>query len=298
MRTWAKGFDAVPVPGGEVINVYDKLGTITIPNKEIPVYLYGILLGLTIQISTAGQTLDIEVEINSSDLGLYQERFHLKTNQSDPIGTNTQWVIVKSEFLPVLLRGKTNNKKIDVHISVSATVTGLIDGYCSAIFGDIAPDALPEDYKQELMMGYESKVRSLGRIEQDAALAHGTANADVTDTAIPIPSKASELVGLIGNLSPNAPTASEEVASQFTFESGSISDFAPQEYPGALSYIPTLGTVVGGAASGEKRYYPVRFPLPQTNFDMTVKSRNILALTTAPNTQQGAKFRTPVPAVG
>jgi len=292
MRTWSKALSAAPVAGGKTQGTYSKIGSITIPNKDVSLYLYGILISVTRQAVTAGETLGVELELNSSDLGLYQERYVLENFQSgDPIATNTQSVVYRSEFVPVYSNETVNNKQIDIHLSVSATVTNNLVAFASAIFGDTPLDQVDSSYLDELKNGFRSNVRALGRLEQDAAKAHGTANADVSLTSISIPGKAQELVGLMAAAQLNAPTAGEEGLFQFSFESGDIQGFAPQEYPACISYDPPLGTVVGGAKREDIRYYPVRFPLPQSNFDMTVKSRSVIALTNAPNTKQAVKYR-------
>lgn len=292
MRTWSKSLSAAPVAGGKTQGTYSKIGSITIPNKDVPLYLYGILIAGVRQAITAGENLAVELELNSSDLGLYQERFSLENFVSgDPIATNSQSVVYESEFVPVYTNETVNNKQIDIHLSVSATISNDLVAFVSAIFGDVPIDQADPAYIDELKNGFRSNVRALGRLEQDAAKAHGTANADVSLTSISVPGKANELVGLLAVGQLNAPTAGEEGLFQFSFESGDIQGFPPQEYPACVSYDPPLGTVVGGAPKEPIRYYPVRFPLPRSNFDMTVKSRSVIALTNAPNTKQAVKYR-------
>jgi len=292
MRTWSKALNSSPVAGGKTQGTYSQIGSITIPNKDMPLYLYGILISVARQAVTAGEGLGVELELNSSDLGLYQERYVLENfNSGDPVATNTQSVVYKSEFVPVYSSETVNNKQIDIHLSVSATISDDLVAFVSAIFGDVPIDQADPNYLDELKNGFRSDVRALGRLEQDPGKAHGTANADVSLTSISVPGKAKELVGLLAVGQLNAPTAGEEGLFQFSFESGDIQGFAPQEYPACISYDPPLGTVVGGAEREDIRYYPVRFPLPQSNFDMTVKSRSVIALTNAPNTKQAVKYR-------
>lgn len=293
-KTWAKGFDTAPSAGGKTAGTFSKIGTITVPNKREPVYMYGLLVLVGAQIVTAGESGLPELELNSSDLGLFKERFVLpEFGFTDPIATNTQAIPVSSKFIGLAFEDPVNNKDLDVHLSSAATMTGDWDMHAAIIFGNKPISQVPDDYLDELKNQFTSNVRSLGRIEDDAAKAVGSADTDIPLTGIEIINKATQLVALVPHVVPNAPTASEEVVTRHTFESGDITDFAPQEYPSIVGYHPSLGTIVGGAkGTTMARGYPVRFPLPQTKFTMGVKAQNVIVLSNAPDFAHGAKFRT------
>lgn len=292
-KTWAKGFDDAPAAGGKTKGIFSKIGTITVPNKKEPIYMYGILILVGTQAITAGESGHPQIEVSSSDLGLFEERFDLpEFSFADPIGTQSLGFFLSSKFIALPVEIPVNNLALDIALSSGATMTADWDMQASIIFGNMPFDALPEDYLAEIMDNFTAKVRSLGRVNADAAKAIAAADTDVTLSGLAVPQKAIELVALTGSVLPNAPTTIEEVISRFTYESGDISDFAPQEYPACLVYYADLfGTLVGGTAHGEGRSYPVRFPLPGTAFTMGVKVQNVIALTVAPDVSQGMRFR-------
>jgi len=296
-KTYAKSFSAAPVAGGKTINTYEKLGTIKIPRKRAPVYLYGFLYLIVAEAQVAGESGGFKIKMTSADeINIVDEEWE-GAAFSDPIATNSQFVKFSSGFIPITAKSQgnyipVNNKSIDISVaSAFQTMTADWTGYVSAIFGTLSPSQLPADYIDELKNGFTSSSQGYGRTGEDAAEAHSTANSDVTLSGISLNSKARELIGVLGDQLPNAPTASEELVGLTSFESGSIEDFSPQEYPDVFGYNPTLGTVVGGAVGSHTKYYPVRFPLPATEFTMTVKHRNVIALTNAPDVRYGVRYR-------
>ena len=295
LKTWAKALSA-PTAGGKTNGTFDDVGTIQIPNKKDPVYLYGLLVLAVGQAVVAGESGIPYLQIDSEDLGINKAKFVLeKLGFTDPIATNTQMVAVPSQFVPVRYDGPVNNAKLDIAISGGTTMTNDWEIEVSAIFGNVPIDQLSSvdpAYLDELVDNFTAKVRGQGKLEDDPAKSFGTANEDQTLTAVEIKSVAKELIALFGMVLPNAPTPGEEIVSRFSYKSGDIEGFEPQEYPACVGFNPTLGTVVGGAQGTDKaRYYPIRFPLPGSAFDLQVQARNAVALTNAPNTIQAIKYR-------
>lgn len=292
LKTWSKGFDAAPAAGGKTISVFDLIGTITIPNKKEPLYMYGILALIIAQAQTAGESGHPVLQIDSSDLGLIKERFNFpEFGFIDPIATNSQAIPVKSQFMAIPIDKKVNNQAIDISLSSNTTMTADWNAHVSVVFGNQPLSSLPKDYLEELKNNFTAAARGLGRVNKDAAAAVASADTDITLSGIAIPNKAKGLVSLTAHTLPNAPTAAEEVCTRHTYSSGDMSDFEPQEYPSAVGYHPGIGTIVGGAKSTPFRKYPVRFPLPESVFTMSVKAQNVLVLSNAPDFSQGVNFR-------
>ena len=292
-KTWAKSFDDAPAAGGKTKGTYSKIGTITVPNKTIPVYMYGILILIATQAQTAGESGHPEIDVSSSDLGLFQERFSLpEFSFSDPVGTQSGGFFHSSRFISLPVDQPVNNLAVDLALSSISTMTADWDMQASIIFGNLPPGDIPDDYLEELLNNFTANARSLGRVNADSATTIGAADTDVTLTGISIPQKAIELLALTGTVLPNAPTTIEEVIPKITYESGDISDFAPQEYPACLAFTGALfGTLVGQGAPGEGRSYPIRFPLPGTAFTLGVKVQNVIALSNAPDVSHGIRFK-------
>lgn len=294
LKVWAKSFTSNPDDGGKTKGTFDLLGTIKIPNKSENLYLLGFLGALVGRTVTAGESGAPIIRINSSDVGLINEDFPLsELGFCDPISTNSQKVAVSTVFIPVEVNLPVNNKSFDIYVSsLHQTMTADWVGYFSAVFCNQPIDSLPVDFLMECMNDFECSVRALGRYAADSATAIGTAHVDVSLSNITVPAKAKTLVGLLADIMPNADTAAEEIACLMTFNAGDISDFAPQEWPCCVAYNAPLGTVVGGAVNHPARFYPIRFPLPGTEFSFSAKIRNVLAITNAPNLAQGIKFLT------
>jgi len=292
-KTWAKSFTSNPTAVGKTAGTYGEMGVIKIPNKQEKLYLYGFLVAVVSTIQTAGESGFPIMKVDSSDVGLINETFPLpKLGFTDPIGTNSQFVVKPAVFVPIEVIHAVNNKSFSISFTSNATMTANWQGYVSAIFGNKPKNALPSGYALELISGFASFTSSLGRHATPAASAIGTAFVDIALNDITIPAKAKQLTSIMAMVLPNAPTATEEISALFTFNAGDISDFGPQEYPACLCYEPTLGTVVGGANGLQTaRGYPVRFPLPGTEFSFSAKIRNILALTNPPDELQACEFR-------
>lgn len=293
LKVWSKGFSTAPVAGGKTAGTYDKIGTIKVPNKKIPVYIIGILLAIAGQAQTAGESGHPEVQIDSTELNLSKEKFSIpKSGFSDPIGTNSNFVISSTHFEMLDIPEKANNKETDVSLSSSATMTVDWDCHASFVFSNKPVDQLPADFLAEIKNDFTSNSPGRSRIEQDAALAIGSADADVSCTGIKLLATDKELIAISVGVVANAPTAAEEHVTRHRLSSGDVDDFDPQEWPGCIAWNPTLGTVVGGAKSlTPARKYPTRFPLPESNFTLDVAVQNVIAITNGPDTFQELKVR-------
>ena len=292
-KTWSKSYSENPVAGGKTAGTFNKSGTIKIPNKDIDVYLYGLLVNLVGTTVTAGESGFPIVRVESEDIGLVNEDFPLpQLGFIDPIGTNTKTLPKRTVFIPIEVIKKINNKSFNIYLSSSATMTVDWNGYVSGIFGNLPKNNIPQDYALELIIGYSSFVSSLSRYKSDVATAYAAAHVDVALTDIPIPAKAKLLTSVLAHVTPNAPTAGEQISGLMIFNAGDISDFGPQEYPCCVSYEASLGTPVGTSHIMPARGYPVRFKLPGTAFNFSAKFRNILILTVAPDLCQAVEFKT------
>ena len=293
LRTWSKSFTLAPVACGKTAGTYEAMGDIKIPNKAKDMFLIGFLVLVVPEAVIAGESGFPIMRVDSEDVGLINEQFPLpRLGFTDPVATNNKALPVAAQFVPVEVVKKVNNKSFKIYFTSSATMAQDWVGFVSAIFANKPKSALPGDFTIELFARYESFAASLGRTKTDAAKAIAAANVDVGLTDITVPAKAKELTALMAFGMQNAPTAGEEMALLYTFNAGDISDFSPQEYPGCVGIVPSLGTPVGAMQAIPSRGYPVRFPLPGSEFAFSAKVRNVIILTNAPDLTHAVEFRT------
>jgi len=292
-KTWSKGFSVAPVACGKTAGTFGVMGNIKIPNKDKPMFLYGFLVNIVLEATTAGQSGYPIMKVNSSDVGLINEVFPLVSmGASDAIGTNSKAIAKRTIFVPIEVLNQVNNKSFEISFTSSQTLTNDWIGYVSGVFGNLPKASLPSDYTLEVISHYSSFVSSLGRYANDNAKAIATAEVEVSLSDITVPAKAKQLTSILAMITSNAPTAAEYIAAMMIFNAGDISDFSPQEYPCCVSFSASLGTPVGGARVLPGRGYPVRFPLPGTEFSFSATVKNPIALSNPPDVLQSVEFRT------
>lgn len=231
------------------------------------------------------------LQVNSKDLGITQQKFHLGGALTDGIATNNKEAPTFAEFIAFKQEaGKSlDNSKIEFALSSSVTNTGGWDVVAGAVFADSLPDA---NFLMELLA--QMCGRAIGGDVAYSRAGVKAATATAFTTGIAITSTGKELIGLCGYANPNGPTAGEAAVGVVEFTASQIVDFSPQRWPMILGWSASLGTPVGTSVNAGSRngvYYPTRFPLPKTNFTMGVSMLFATALTNEADGIAGARWR-------
>ncbi|MBW2004296.1 MAG: hypothetical protein JRI72_06715 [Deltaproteobacteria bacterium] len=277
MKTWSKALTFAAK--GKTQDTFDSLGTITL--KIGAQAVLGILAAIVPAALTDGENGAPVIRVDSSDLGISKQDFVVGPALTDGIATNDKEAPVFYEFIPFRVpSGKSlANAKIELSISGTVTTTGGWSGACSIIFADSEP---PADYISDLKS--HTTPRAAGGDVAYSRAGISAASLTAFSTGLSINSDAAELIGLLGFVNPNAPTAGEETVGYTEFQASQVQDFSPQEWPFVLNWLPSLGTPVGTPVPASRiggLYFPVRFPLPRVNFTMNVSQKLAVALTNA-----------------
>lgn len=287
MRVWCDSVDVAA--SGKTQDVFDAVGTVTI--KIGAKHVLGFLVLVGNSGPTSGENGAPVLQVDSKDLNISQQRFHLSGAISDGIGTNDKEAPVLAEYIPFKVdKGLSlDNAKVDFSISGSVTTTEGWDVAVGVVFADELPD---QNFFVELMSG--ACARAIGGDVAYSRAGISAATSTAFTTGISITSRGAELVGLSGYINPNAPTAKEACVGVVEFQASQINDFSPQKWPFIMGWGASLGTPVGTQVNGNLRngvYWPTRFPLPRTNFTMSVSMLLATALTNAGDGIAGARWR-------
>lgn len=289
MKVWCDSVDNTAL--GKTQDTFDAIGTVTIKGGKTVSELLGFMCIVANTKPTSGENGAPVLQINSKDLNITQQRIHLGNAITDGIGTNDKEAPVFAEFIPwkVLPGTKLDNAQIEFAISSSATVTEGWDVAVGAVFADGLPDA---GFLMELLA--QMCGRALGGDVAYSRAGISAATATPFGTGIKITSVGKELIGLCGYVNPNAPSAGKACVGVVEFTASQMTDFAPQRWPFIIGWGASLGTPVGTQVNAALRngvYYPTRFPLPETNFTMSVSMLLANALTNAGDGIAGARWR-------
>lgn len=287
MKVWS---DAVLAAAkGATAGTYDSIGTVTIKKGAKSVIGFQVLaIASTPTSGLSGMPI---LQVDSSDLGISKQRFALANVDGDGIATNDKESPVYAEFIPFKVDpGKSlDNAKIDFSITSNVSKTGGYDVAVGVVYADQEPDL---DFVIELKTGSCARATGGAHAEQDAGISAVTSTPFTT--GISITSTAKELIGLLGVLVANAPTAGENAVAVVEFSSSQIDNFSPQIWVMPFGYNASLGTPVGTPISASMRngfYHPTRFPLPEVNFTMDVSMKLAVALSNAADGVAAAKWR-------
>ena len=287
MKVWSKAitFSAK----GKTQDTYDELGTVTlkIGAKEVLGFLAAIVPGAV----TDGENGTPVLQVDSTDLGISKQRFIHGPALTDGIATNDKEAPIFYEFIPYRVpAGKSlDNAKITFSLSGTVTTTGGWSGAISVVFADAVPD---QQYINELMALIPPRATGGAVAFQRAGIS--AASLTSFTNGIEVTSDAQELIGLLGFVNPNAPTAGEECVGYTEFQASQVEDFAPQEWPFVINWTPSLGTPVGTPVAASRPaglYFPTRFPLPKVNFTMNVAQKLAASLSNAGDGIAAVKWR-------
>lgn len=288
MKVWCDSVDAAAK--GKTAGTYDEVGTITLSQNAEEIL--GIIANVLTSGPTSGESSIPILQLDSSDLGISQQRFLLTGGATEGIATNDKEAPFISEFIPFMQSDpdkSLKNAKAKLSISTNVDYT---EGWDAAL-GLVYADGLPnQEYYVELMTGACGKAIGGGIAESDAGISAATATA--FSSGISVSSVAKELLGLSGWVLTNAPTAKEACVGWTEFQASAISNFSPQKWPFNVGFSASLGTPVGTPLNIQNRnglYYPTRFPLPEVNFDIDVSMTLATALSNAGDGLAGARWR-------
>lgn len=289
MKVWCDSVDAAAI--GKTQDTFDAIGTVTIKGGQTVKELLGFYVIAATSTPTSAENGAPVLQVNSKDLDITQQKFHLSGAVTDGIATNNKEAPTFAEFIAFkVAKGvKLDNAQIEFSLSSSATNTGGWDVAAGAVFADGLPDA---GFLMELLA--QMPGRALGGDVAYSRAGVKAATATVFGTGIKVTSKGKELIALCGYANPNGPTAGEAVVGVVEFTASQITDFSPQRWPMILGWSASLGTPVGTPVNVGSRnglYYPVRFPLPETNFEMGVSMLFATALTNEADGIAGARWR-------
>lgn len=287
LSVWCDSVDAAAI--GKTQDTFDSVGTVTIKKgaKELlGVYVIAVNSG-----PTSGENGAPVLQVNSPDLGIAQQKFHLAGAVSDGIGTNDKEAPSFCEFIGLKSDAgkKLDGAEVNFALSGSVTTTEGWDVVCGLLFADGLPDA---GFLMELLAQMCGRAVGGGVAYSRAGIKAATATAFTT--GIKVTSVGKELIGLCGYLNPNAPTAKEACVGVVEFLASQITDFSPQRWPTIIGWGASLGTPIGTQVNAGSRngvYYPTRFPLPSSNFTMDVSMLLATALTNEADGIAGARWR-------
>jgi len=277
MKIWCDSVKAAAK--GKTAGTFDDIGTVTL-KKGAQAVLGFIVLTVPAAV-TDGENGALQLKVDSKDLGISQQKFLLSTVLTDGIATNDKEAPVFAEFLPFkIYSGKSlDNAKIDFSVSGTVTTTGGWSVAVGVVFADSEPD---DDLIREFSTAMPPRASGGDVKAANAGISATTFTA--FSNGLEITSEAEEIIGLLGLVNPNAPTAGEEVCGIVEFQASQINDFSPQKWPFIVGWTPPLGTPVGTPVPVSRwpgLIIPTRFPLPKTNFTMTVQMALAAALTNA-----------------
>lgn len=289
MKVWCDSVDATAK--GKTQDTFDSIGTVTIKGGKIVSELLGFIVNTVNTKPTSGENGAPVLQVNSKDLNITQQRIHLGNAISDGIGTNDKEAPTFAEFIPwkVTQGMKLDNAKIEFSLSTSATVTEGWDIAIGALYADSLPDT---GFLMELLS--QMCGRAIGGDVAYFRAGVKAATATPFTTGISITSVGKELIGLCGYINPNAPSAGKACVGITEFTAPQMTDFAPQRWPFIIGWGASLGTPVGTQVNAGLRngvYYPTRFTLPETNFEMSVSMLLANALTNEGDAIAGARWR-------
>lgn len=289
MKVWCDSVDNTAL--GKTQDTFDTIGTVTIKGGQTVNELLGFCVLTANTKPTSGENGAPVLQVDSKDLGISQQRFHLGNAITDAIGTNDKEAPVYAEFIAFKQEAgkKLDNAKITFSISASATNTEGFDVAVGALVADQLPDA---GFLMELLA--QMCGRAIGGDVAYSRAGISAATATAFGTGISITSTGKELIGLCGYINTNAPSAGKACVGVVEFTASQITDFSPQRWPFIIGYSASLGTPVGTIVNAGLRngvYYPTRFPLPETNFTMSVSMLLANALTNAGDGIAGARWR-------
>ncbi len=288
MKVWCDSVTAGAK--GKVAGTYDALGTVTI-KKNAAALLY-IIANIATPKPTAGISGTPVLQINSADLGISEQKVVIGNSTiGDGISTNNKELYVLSQIIPWKLRDTTDieigNGKVTFSLSSSTAVTEGWDASIGLVVANQEPDV---NFAMELLARQHS--RAIGGNPAFFSAGIKAAAETAFTEVITVNSTASELIALQSLLGSNAPTANEGITGYTKFTASQIDDFSPQLWPFIVGQHGSIGTPVGtpsGAFSAP--YYPTRFPLPKTNFDIAVAQKCSVALTNEGDGNAGALWR-------
>jgi len=277
MKVWSKAITFAAK--GKTQDTFDSLDDISI--KKGAKTILGILAAIVPAALTAGENGAPVLQLDSESLGISKHQEVLSQVLTDAISTNDKEAPVFYEFIPFKQPGNKSldNAKITPSISGTVTTTGGWSGAISIVFADQEPDDI---YIRELLT--HACARAVGGKPAYSRAGISAASLTAFSSGIEISSAAKELIGIMGFVNPNAPTAGEETVGYTQFTASQIDNFAPQEWPFVLNWLPSLGTPVGTPVAASRisgLYFPTRFPLPETNFTIDVAQKLAAALTNA-----------------
>lgn len=286
MKVWC---DSIKAAGkGATAGTYDSLGTVTV--KQGATETLGVIALVTNTTQTDGENGNPILRLNSKDLGISQEDFVLAHALTDGIATNAKEAPFIAEFIPYKVeKKKLDNAQLDFELTTNVTKTDGYDAAVGLVFADGQPS---KQYEQELMTGICS--RAIGGAQDQSDGGISATSLTSFSSGISISNAATELIGLLGHVNPNAPTAGENVVGYTKFQASQISDFSPQLWPFMIGYTPSLGTPIGTPVPAFRRngfYWPVRFPLPGLNFTMSISQALAVGLSNAGDGIAAAKWR-------
>ncbi len=269
-RVWSGAVQAAAI--GKTAGTFDTIGTVTI--KKGAKHILGFMVSIASSTPTSGQNAVPILRVNSKDVNITQEEVFLAYAQTDGIATNDKEAPVYTQFIPWKAANPAkslDNAEIDFTLSVNVSSTGGFDVAVGVVYSLELPDM---EFLIELMTGLHGRATGGAKAEQDAGISAITATAFTT--GIKVTSVAKNLIGIMGYVNPNAPTAGEAAVGIMELTASQMTDFQPQEWVFGLAWDASLGTPVGTPVSASRRngfYQPTRFDLPETNFTMGVSMK-------------------------
>lgn len=281
MKVWCAAVDG---SGGKTAGTYGEIGSVTV--KKNATHILGIIASVAPTLLTAGESGQAILRVFSKDLGISNENFVLpKTTTLDPVATNDKEIPYEAEFIPLRIPA-TPDASVTFSLTSAVTMTGDWDAAIGLVFANGEPD---QDFRMEMLSQCVGPCAGGDEAKSAAGIKANTYTA-FTET-IAIPAYAKELVGILSQIVPNAPTAGESAVGITKLECSSIEDFQPQEWPMCIANGPSLGTPVGHAPSAPGWYYPTRFDLPGVRVNISVSQILAVALTNEGDGIAAAKYR-------
>lgn len=268
LKTWSVGQTAAAI--GKTALTFDEIFDQTLrPDAES---IVGINLNMANAVQTSGQNGAPLLEINSSDLGVANERFPLNHMLADGIASNDKEHPIGTHFIPMFWDRTTHPQaefgKASVALNLSSTTT-TTGGWTTAAGLVFANRPLTDFEKLAFMIGQPWGMKGgdfrTGTNTTVAATTLSSGNGAV-------PAFAKMLVALASRINANAPTTVEEAIGIVEYKSANIPDFSPQQYP-AMGTTSSLGTPVGTAIElAAREIMAIFFPLPgiALNMDVTI----------------------------
>lgn len=278
---------------GATGGTYDNIGNITVksPAEEGKWHkILAILVNTTLTLPTSGQNGVPILRVRSDDLGITNQDIPLQA-YTDGIATNDKEAPIKSILIPFFVdpSRSTRNAKVYFDITSNVDMTGGHDIAVGLMYGNEQPTVGSSFYMELMAAAGLRPAQYFVKAESDAGISAASLTA-FTDL-LSKTSQAKLLTAISGIVNPNAPTAGEAVSGYMQLAASQIQDFSPQNWPLNLAYSASLGTPVGTLVNANVPFWPTRFVVPETTFDITPSMDLVVALTNAGDGVAALKLR-------